>query len=253
MLTQDQINQYESCGYVFPDYRLSEPTLEEIREKHKEIIQKFPAYRDNCPDLLSYDPSFLKYAQNPIILDMVAQLIGPNIALWNMSFFAKPAYNGKKTPWHQDGQYWPIRPLATCTVWIAIDDATEENGCMQFIPGSHKKKKLMKHRQKNDDNLTLQQELQLDQIDMSKSINVELSAGQISLHDVFLAHGSKVNLSNKPRRGMTLRLMPTTSLYDRKFATKLFEERGDYNGALRKLFLLRGADINGNNQFSPLT
>ena len=69
---------------------------------------------------------------------MVGQLIGPDIALWNMSFFAKPALNGKKTPMHQDGEYWPIVPLATCTVWIAIDEATVENGCLRYIPGSHK-------------------------------------------------------------------------------------------------------------------
>jgi ectoine hydroxylase-related dioxygenase (phytanoyl-CoA dioxygenase family) len=50
-------------------------------------------------------------------LDMVAQLIGQDIALWNSSFFAKPASNGQRTPWHQDGKFWPIRPLATCTAW----------------------------------------------------------------------------------------------------------------------------------------
>ena len=50
--------------------------------------------------------------------------------------------DGHATPWHQDGQYWPIRPLATCTVWLAIDDANIENGCLRFIKGSHKDKKL---------------------------------------------------------------------------------------------------------------
>ena len=59
--------------------------------------------------------AFLEFARTPGILDMVEQLIGSDFALWNSSFFAKPARNGRATPWHQDGEYWPIRPIATCT------------------------------------------------------------------------------------------------------------------------------------------
>jgi ectoine hydroxylase-related dioxygenase (phytanoyl-CoA dioxygenase family) len=72
-----------------------------------------------------------------------------------MSFFAKPALNGKKTPMHQEGEYWPIVPLATCTVWIAIDEATVENGCLRYIPGSHKERRLMVHEVKDDPSYTL--------------------------------------------------------------------------------------------------
>ena len=130
MLTEEQVSHYHEQGYVFPDYRLPAGTLERIRADHDRLLADNPdrpEFRDNCSALLSHDFSFLNYANNPDILDMVEQLIGPDIALWNMSFFAKPAVNGKRTPWHQDGQYWPIRPLATCTVWIAVDDATREN------------------------------------------------------------------------------------------------------------------------------
>ena len=159
MLTPDQIAQYHDKGYVVPDFRLPEETLESIRRHHDRLLAANPAFHDNCSALLTHDMAFLNYARNDAILDMVEQLIGPDIALWNMSFFAKPAVNGKKTPFHQDGEYWPVRPLATCTVWIAVDDATTENGCLQFIPGSHKDKRLMKHEQRNDPALTLQQEL----------------------------------------------------------------------------------------------
>jgi len=249
MLTQDQIAQYREKGYVVPDFRLPKETLESIRRDHDRLLAANPAFRDNCSALLSHDMSFLNYARNDDILDMVEQLIGPDIALWNMSFFAKPALNGKKTPFHQDGEYWPVRPLATCTVWIAIDDATTENGCLQFIPGSHKDKRLMKHEQKNDPALTLQQELLPGEFDEAAAENLVLDAGQISLHDVFLAHGSAVNRSDKPRRGMTLRLMPTTSVYDRDVAQAMYEERRGNNLALHSVFLMRGADRSGKNDF----
>jgi ectoine hydroxylase-related dioxygenase (phytanoyl-CoA dioxygenase family) len=252
MLSNDQIDHYHREGYVFPDYELPAQTLEQIRSAHDRLLANnpdHPEFRDNCSALLKFDFGFLNFALNADILDMAEQLIGPDIALWNMSFFAKPAHNGKRTPWHQDGQYWPIRPLATCTVWIAIDDATVENGCMRFVPGSHRPARLMGHDQRDDDSLTLQQELKEHEYDDSKAVNVELKAGQISLHDIYLAHGSEVNTSGSPRRGMTLRLMPTTSLYDRNLAANMYVERGGASMADHPLMLMRGTERHGENDY----
>lgn len=249
MLTSDQVAEYHEKGYVVPDYRLSEETLESIRRDHDRLLAAHPDFRDNCSALLSYDMAFLNYARDPNILDMAEQVIGPDIALWNMSFFAKPAHNGKKTPYHQDGEYWPIRPLATCTVWIAVDDATVENGCLKLIPGSHKDKRLMAHEQRNDPELTLQQELLPNEFDESIAEDLVLEAGQMSLHDIYLAHGSEINTSDKPRRGMTLRLMPTTSVYDRDVAREMYAERQGNDMSHHSIFLLRGEDRSGGNDF----
>ena len=249
MLTSDQVAEYHEKGYVVPDYWLSEETLESIRRDHDRLLAAHPDFRDNCPALLTYDLAFLNYARDPNILDMAAQVIGSDIALWNMSFFAKPAHNGKKTPYHQDGEYWPIRPLATCTVWIAVDDATVENGCLKLIPGSHKDKRLMAHEQRNDSELTLQQELVPNEFDESTAENLVLEAGQMSLHDIYLAHGSEINTSDKPRRGMTLRLMPTTSVYDRDVARGMYAARRGNDMSHHSIFLLRGEDRSGGNDF----
>ncbi len=73
----------------------------------------------------------------PSLLDVVEQIIGPDIVLWASAIFCKPAATGLEVPWHQDGQYWPIRPRATVTVWMALDDVGVDNGCMRVIPGSH--------------------------------------------------------------------------------------------------------------------
>lgn len=249
MLTPDQVAEYHEKGYVVPDYRLSEETLESIRRDHDRLLAAHPDFRDNCSALLKYDMAFLNYARDPNILDMAEQVIGPDIALWNMSFFAKPARNGKKTPYHQDGEYWPIRPLATCTVWIAVDDATVENGCLKLIPGSHKDKRLMAHEQRNDPELTLQQELLPNEYDESAAENLVLEAGQMSLHDIYLAHGSEINTSDKPRRGMTLRLMPTASVYDRDVAREMYAARRGNDMSHHSIFLLRGEDRSGKNDF----
>jgi ectoine hydroxylase-related dioxygenase (phytanoyl-CoA dioxygenase family) len=191
----------------------------------------------------------LNVARNPDILDMVAQVIGPNFALWNSSFFAKPAGNGKRTPWHQDGEYWPIRPLATCTVWIAVDAATPENGCLRVIKGSHKDHRLRRHRTLKAPDVTLTQELEPDEYDESKAVDLVLAPGQVSLHDVFLLHGSEANASDRPRRGMTLRFMPTSSVFDRARATELHDRLGITDHSVRTLYLMRGTDESGQNDF----
>ena len=117
MLSKLQIEQYENDGYVVPDFKMPEETLKKIEERHDELLKKHPEFKNYCPAILHYDESFLEFCKNEIILNYVEQILGSDFALWNSSFFAKPAINGHATPWHQDGQYWPIRPLATCTVW----------------------------------------------------------------------------------------------------------------------------------------
>ena len=146
MLSHSQIHQYHEDGFVIPDFRMPAHVLVSIRERHVRLLERHPEFRDYCPALLHFDLGFAEYCEVPGILDMVMQLIGPDIALWNMSFFAKPPFNGRATPWHQDGQYWPIRPLATCSVWVAVDDSARDNGCVRVIGGSHRERRLLHHQ-----------------------------------------------------------------------------------------------------------
>ncbi len=257
MLTNEELARYHEEGFVIPDYRLSNTTLAKIRAMHSQFIERYPAFSDYCPALLPLEPGFLEVAQDEIILDMVGQILGENFALWNSSFFAKPAKVGSRTPWHQDGKYWAMRPLATCTVWMAIDDATPRNGCLRVIPGSHREKSLRQHEVNNMPGLALNEELAPKEFEESDAVDMVMEAGQMSLHDVYLVHGSEPNRSDQPRRGMTLRFMPTTSFYDREIE----EERNSsdpYPGIdaaeLKKihrppLYLMRGVDVCGRNSF----
>lgn len=249
MLTPDQIAQYHDHGYVVPDFQMPADVLEAIKARHAKLLGEHPEFRDYCPALFDYDLGFLDYASNREILDMVEQLIGGDIALWNMSFFAKPAGSGKRTPWHQDGEYWPIRPLATCTAWLAVDDSTVENGCLRVIRGSHKDQALKRHNKVTAGDVTLTQELDRSEYDESKADDIVLKAGQISLHDVYLLHGSEPNTSPKPRRGITMRFMPTSSVFDRELAHQKAQVISSVDHATRQIFLMRGADRSGRNTF----
>ena len=249
MLTPDQIAQYHDNGYVVPDFQVPAEALEAIKTRHNALLDDHPEFRDYCPALFDYDLGFRDFAANHSIIDMVEQLIGGDIALWNMSFFAKPAGNGKRTPWHQDGEYWPIRPLATCTAWLAVDDSTVDNGCLRVIRGSHKERALRRHNSVAAGNVTLTQELDRSEYDESKAVDIVLQAGQISLHDVFLLHGSEPNTSPRSRRGMTMRFMPTTSVFDRELAHAKAKIVASTNHSRRQIFLLRGSDRSGRNSF----
>lgn len=249
MLNQTQVAAYHEDGYVIPDFRLTDGELDDIKDAHDRLLARHPEFHDYCPNLLAYDTGFLGVARHPQILDMVEQVLGPDFALWNSSFFAKPARNGKRTPWHQDGEYWPIRPLATCTVWIAVDAATPQNGCLRIIRGSHKDARLKEHRTVEASDVTLHQELMPHEYDESQAVDLVLEPGQISLHDVFILHGSEANTSDQSRRGMTLRFMPTTSIFDRDKARHMYETLGITDHSLRTLYLMRGGDKSGGNDF----
>ncbi|MEQ9410488.1 MAG: phytanoyl-CoA dioxygenase family protein [Fuerstiella sp.] len=248
MLNTSQIAQYHADGFVTPDYRIPEIVLEDIRSAHRRLVTRHPEFSDYCSALLAYDTWFLTVARIPEILDMVAQVIGDDVALWNCSFFAKPAKVGTRTPWHQDGEYWPIEPLATCTVWIAVDASTPENGCLRVIPGSHRDKRLARHSQNDAAGLALNLELDQSEFNEADAVDIVLEPGQVSLHDVYLYHGSEANRSDQPRRGLTLRYMPTTSVYRHDQPTR-FQPDGRRAMSQRTIYLMRGTDQSGQNDF----
>ena len=192
---------------------------------------------------------WFEYATDPAILDMVEQLIGPDIVLWGSQVFCKPAHTGKEIPWHQDGRYWPIRPLATCSVWIAIDDVGPDNGCMRYIPGSHAGSEVMRHRTSERTDVVLNEEVEPSLFDSSRARDDALESGQFSLHDVFLIHGSNANRSNKRRAGYVIRYMPARSTFVRHSGDTHRQGDVSFSMSKRPIWLLRGRD-RGNNDFS---
>ena len=120
---------------------------------------------------------------------------------------------------------------------------------MKIRTGSHKNKGLYKHDTRDDEKITLNQELSTDQFDENDAYYLELKAGQIALHDAYIIHGSDENTSDLPRRGMTMRYMPTSSLFDRKLADEMTLKTNLVHSD-RTLFLMRGMDICGKNDFT---
>ena len=262
-LTDDEIETYHRDGLVIPSqFRLSTEQLEDIDSLYTQLLQDNRETPDFSADFIlgphldasgAYgvkgDPAWLDIIRNPDILDLVEQLIGPDMVLWGVTIFGKPAHHGKATPWHQDGDYYPIEPLETITVWISLDGSTPEQGCMRYIPGSHRDHQIYAHHFEHRDDYTLAQVIDDDQVDFSRACDIVLEAGQLALFDVYLVHGSAPNLSNKRRMGLVFRIMPATSFYNHN-SGKIKEEAGSPHGySNRALFLLRGEDKSGRNDF----
>lgn len=264
LLTEQEVETYHRDGLVVPSaYRVPEKILSRINKLYQKLLEDNQDNPDFSPDFIlgphlrakttygvAGDPQWLDFARIPEILDMVEQLIGGNFVLWGMTIFGKPAKSGKATPWHQDGDYYPIEPLETLTVWISLDGSTPAQGCMRFIPGSHRNHKIYQHHFEHRDDYTLAQVIDDGQVDLEQARDIVLQPGQISLHDVYLVHGSEANLSSRRRMGLVLRIMPATSFYNHNSGI-IKEEAGSPHGySNRALYLLRGQDQCGRNDFT---
>ena len=258
LLSPDEIESYRAEGFVVPEFRLSSAVVGQLQEALDSVIAANPGTRPE--QLVSIHTEsrgaegvrgnelFLDLARNGEILDLVAQLAGPDLILWGCQAFCKPAGDGMEVPWHQDGHYWPIRPLATCTVWVAIDDSVIGNGCLRVIPGSHREQILHSHLVEDRTDVVLNQRVEEGFFDESTAVDVELEAGQMSLHDVYLIHGSNPNRSPRRRAGLAIRYMPATSLFDRdRSADASAGYMVDFS--TRPIWLVRGEDRTGENDF----
>lgn len=145
---------------------------------------------------------------NPQILNYVEDLLGPNFYLWGTGFFAKAPHSDKVVPWHQDSYYWPLQPHHTVSAWLAFEDADEENGALKVIPGTHRSG-LLKHSTSGANENVLKLELDKDSYNASDAISLVLKAGQVSLHDDAMVHGSPANLSDRWRIGLAIRYSST--------------------------------------------
>jgi ectoine hydroxylase-related dioxygenase (phytanoyl-CoA dioxygenase family) len=147
---------------------------------------------------------------HPAVLDAVEAVIGPDILMQAADLFAKPAHGTKLINWHQDANYWGFDPYELCTAWIALSDVYPENGCMRFLPASHRQNKV-RHNETfaADSDLTRGQEIAMA-IDETRTVPVILKAGQISLHHCLLAHASGPNRTDSPRIGLAIRFIATS-------------------------------------------
>ena len=204
-LTKEQLDHYKNKGYVSPINALTSVEAKEIRDEIEKIEKDWPGALEglnrNYIHLLS--PVFNKVCLNRNILDAVESIIGQNILICGTTLFIKNPNEKGFVSFHQDAKYIGLEPHNWVTVWLAVTDANEKNGCMRMLPGSHKEN-LKTHEQKFDQNNLLTRGQTITNIPMDKTKPIILKAGQISLHHPLIIHGSGLNKSNDRRIGFVI-------------------------------------------------
>ena len=195
-------------GFVFPLDVLDVGQAERYRRDLDALTVQAEGSRLGNKDQLNYPHVIFRFAHeivsHPRILDAVEALLGPDILVWGATFFIKEPHTASYVSWHQDLRYWGLDSDAEVSAWLALSPVMEANGCMRFVPGSHRGALLPHLDTLADDNfLTRGQEAAVE-IEEEETLCVPLSPGQASFHHGRLLHASGPNRSDQRRIGLAI-------------------------------------------------
>ena len=210
-LSAAEVDAFQRDGFYFPlrvmpesDAAECRRKLEEYEASHQPIMKT--ALRNKPHLVFTWINELIRDTR---ILDVVEDILGPNILVWGSNFFIKEPHDDAYISWHQDSTYWGLSHPDVMTTWIALSEVTPENGAMRMLPGSHLLDQLPHVDTFAEHNLlTRGQEVQVD-VDESKTVDVPLKPGEMSLHHVRIVHGSNPNPTDTRRIGLAIRFVPT--------------------------------------------
>jgi 2-oxoglutarate-dependent dioxygenase len=145
------------------------------------------------------DDRFRELVERPSIVDAVRNLLASEVLVFRDQAFYKPALHGGEVYLHQDNRYWHLEPPNAVTVWIAIDPATEDNGCLRYILGSHVVGRVHHSRAASGRSILLEADW-----DKNSAVPFEVPAGHALVHHCQTLHWSAPNLTSRPRRAHTI-------------------------------------------------
>jgi ectoine hydroxylase-related dioxygenase (phytanoyl-CoA dioxygenase family) len=220
-LSLSQIEQFQLDGYLPAGPVLAPDELAAARSAYDRIFsatEKPSSYRNlgqkegeptskgavlQIIDMHKLDDAFRRLLFKGDILDRFESLMGtPRIRLYHDQALYKPPLHGEEVPWHQDNGYWKLEPAAAISLWIALDDVDEANGCMRFVPGSHRAGEVGHLRAGQ-----FIAQLKAD-ADESLAVPVPMPAGSGVFHHCRTLHQTKPNHTPRQRRAWVMHLMP---------------------------------------------
>jgi len=221
-LSEEQVAFFHANGYLAGVRVLTEEQIEVLRAELAQLIDpghpghqlfyEFHSNESKQPSTVLFHalgawritPGFHDLLWNQAFLVPASQLLGGAIRFWHDQLFCKPAHHGGVVAWHQDYSYWTrTQPMAHLSCWIGLDDSTRENGCVHYVPGSHRWNLLPITGLANDMR-AIETALSEEQRQQFRPIPIELKAGESSFHHPLMVHGSYENRSDRPRRGAVI-------------------------------------------------
>jgi ectoine hydroxylase-related dioxygenase (phytanoyl-CoA dioxygenase family) len=147
---------------------------------------------------------------DPLLLDAVSDLIGPDILCWEMDCFAKAPNSSTFVSWHQDITYWGLEADRVVTAWVSLGESREASGCLAVARGSHLSDVVPHHDTYAEDNMLSRGQVANVEVKAEDVKLLELGAGECSFHHVKIVHGSGPNQSPDRRIGLAIRYMATS-------------------------------------------
>jgi len=224
-LTDEQVAFYHEHGYVAGIRILDDAQIGQLREELAPLFQPDHAGRElwyeyhsnesTNPDHVLFHalgawritPGFHDILWAPLLTMPASQLLGGRVRFWHDQLFCKPAHHGGVVAWHQDYSYWTrTKPLGHLTCWIGLDDSRCDNGCLQYIPGSHRWD-LLPITGLAGNMEAIREVLTGEQWDrFRRPVAIELRAGECAFHHPLLIHGSYENKTDRPRRAVVVNM-----------------------------------------------
>jgi hypothetical protein len=217
-LTEEQVARFHERGYLAGIQVLDDRQVELLCSELTGLMKKshsanhlFHEYHSNeskDPDAVLFHalgawrtgPGFHDVLWSPAFLVPASQLLGGPVRFWHDQLFCKPAHHGGVVAWHQDYSYWTrTEPMSHLTCWIALDDSDRDNGCLYYVPGSHRWK-LLPMTGLTGDMDEIMTVLSPEQQQAFQPVPIELKRGQCTFHHPLMVHGSYANRSERPRR-----------------------------------------------------
>ncbi len=239
LLSRDEVDFFVANGYLGPYAAMSPAEMAAIRREIDEhvLTTDGPNPRSRVQSRHMDQPVIYDLATHPAMIDRIAGILGPDLIVWATQLWLKDP-GGIEIPWHQDINFWPLEPPINTSAWIAIDDVTVENSCVQIIPGSHRES--LAHV-KVEAKVAFGKMADPDAFDADGAINMELKPGEFFIFSERLLHRSSKNTSNKRRLGMSLRVtLPITHI---------FQDRGPLHPG-HTAIVARGKDRMGFNRYA---
>lgn len=224
-LTDEQVASFHENGYLAGVRMLDDEQVERLRTELNDLFDPnadgndlFYEYHTNestDPNRVLFHalgawrikPGFHDILWNPRFTMAASQLLGGSVRFWHDQLFCKPAKDGGVVAWHQDYSYWTRTvPMAHLTCWIGLDDATADNGCLQYIPKSHNWNLLpiTGLAGKMD---AIRKVLSDEQMAAFQPVAIELKKGECAFHHPLLIHGSQENRTERPRRATVINVV----------------------------------------------
>src|SRR5262249_46938232 len=221
-LSDEQVAFFHENGYLAGVRILDDRQIEQLRgeltglmdPKHPghDLFHEYHTNESPDPSKILFHalgawriaPSFHDLLWHPAFTVAASQLLDGPVRFWHDQLFCKPAKHGSVVAWHQDYSYWTrTRPMAHLTCWIGLDDSTKENGCVHYVPGSHRWELLPITGLAGDMN-AVQNVLSPEQKAQFKPVAIELKAGEASFHHPLMMHGSYENRTDRLRRATVI-------------------------------------------------